>query len=103
MDIIDYELKRYDTMKNDLETRKNPDATKPPARDSSRSSDFLDTLMNEEKPKDVRNKHFQITNYEKLRFVDGTTTSSNTRAKTTSKIRKLVESIFEHDLIVTQS
>ena len=50
MDIIDYEMKRYDSMKNDLETRKNPDAIK---KDTSKSSDYLDTIMNEEKPKEV--------------------------------------------------
>lgn len=50
MDIIDYELKRFDTMKNDLEIRKNPELK---SKDTSKSSDFLDTIMNEEKPKDV--------------------------------------------------
>lgn len=50
MDIIDYELKRYETMKNDLETRKNPDHK---SKDISKSSDYLDTIMNEEKPKEV--------------------------------------------------
>lgn len=50
MDIIDYELKRFDTMKNDLEIRKNPESKN---KDTSKSSDFLDTIMNEEKPKDV--------------------------------------------------
>lgn len=50
MDIIDYELKRFDTMKNDLEIRKNPESK---SKDTSKSSDFLDTIMNEEKPKDV--------------------------------------------------
>lgn len=59
MDMIDYELKRYETMQNDLENRRNPSANGRPksdserARDQSKSADFLDTLMNEEKPRDV--------------------------------------------------
>lgn len=54
MDIIDYELKRYEKMKNDLETRKNPDAVnKTKENNTSKSSEFLDTIMNEEKPKEV--------------------------------------------------
>lgn len=59
MDMIDYELKRYETMQNDLETRRNPDLNDRPksdsekTRDQSKSADFLDTLMNEEKPRDV--------------------------------------------------
>lgn len=59
MDMIDYELKRYETMQNDLETRRNPDFNGRPksdtekTRDQSKSADFLDTLMNEEKPRDV--------------------------------------------------
>lgn len=50
MDIIDYELKRYENMKNDLETRKNPETKN---KDTCKSSDYLDTIMNEEKPKEV--------------------------------------------------
>lgn len=38
-------------MKNDLEIRKNPESK---TKDTSKSSDFLDAIMNEEKPKDVR-------------------------------------------------
>lgn len=59
MDMIDYELKRYETMQNDLETRRNPDFNGRPrsdtekTRDQSKSADFLDTIMNEEKPRDV--------------------------------------------------
>lgn len=61
MDMIDYELKRYETMQNDLENRRNPDANGRPksegekARDQSKSAEFLDTIMNEEKPRDVCN------------------------------------------------
>uniref|UniRef100_A0A1L8DUQ1 Putative kinesin associated protein kap n=1 Tax=Nyssomyia neivai TaxID=330878 RepID=A0A1L8DUQ1_9DIPT len=55
MDVIDYELKRYEQMKNDLEMRKNPDG-KPEkqvvAQQSTESADGLD-LMNEERPKDM--------------------------------------------------
>lgn len=50
MDIIDYELKRFDTMKNDLEIRKNPESK---IKDTCKSSDCLDSIMNEDKPKDV--------------------------------------------------
>lgn len=53
MDIIDYELKRYETMKNDLETRKNPDNIIKTNENTSKSSEFLDAIMNEEKPKEV--------------------------------------------------
>uniref|UniRef100_A0A7G3APG4 Putative kinesin associated protein kap n=1 Tax=Lutzomyia longipalpis TaxID=7200 RepID=A0A7G3APG4_LUTLO len=55
MDVIDYELKRYEQMKNDLEMRKNPDgkSEKPiMAQQSTESADGLD-LMNEERPKDM--------------------------------------------------
>lgn len=55
MDVIDYELKRYDQMKNDLETRKNPDNVNRQVqqREVAKSSDYLDTIMNEEKPKEM--------------------------------------------------
>lgn len=51
MDVIDYELKRYEQMKNDLENRKNPEI-KP--RELTKSTDCLETtLNNEEKPKEM--------------------------------------------------
>lgn len=76
MDIIDYELKRYQSMKTDLETRRNPDSNK--VRDAassqsngnntpsngnsgggstpsanSRSADFLDAIADEERPAEM--------------------------------------------------
>lgn len=51
MDIIDFELRRYDNMKNELEVRKNPESSKEKLNKSS--DDFLDAIMNEEKPKEV--------------------------------------------------
>lgn len=71
MDIIDYELKRYESMKNDLETRRNPDsnkvrdavvgaqvssaaATSTNNNNNSRSqSDFLDAIADEPRPKEM--------------------------------------------------
>lgn len=50
MDIIEYELKRYDQMKIDLDKRRNPDGVK----ELMDSREELDgTLMNVEKPKEV--------------------------------------------------
>ncbi|CAD7091013.1 unnamed protein product [Hermetia illucens] len=51
MDIIDFELRRYDNMKNELEVRKNPESSKEKLNKSS--DDFLDAIMNEEKPKEM--------------------------------------------------
>lgn len=52
MDVIEHELKRYDQMKQDLDRRKNIDNGK---NDVNKSQDNLDgTIMNVEKPKDVR-------------------------------------------------
>lgn len=52
MDVIEHELKRYDAMKQDLDRRKNVDNGK---NDVNKSQDNLDgTIMNVEKPKDVR-------------------------------------------------
>lgn len=48
MDVIDFELKRYEIMKNDLDARKNPNSK------HSKNADFLDSIMNEEKPKEVK-------------------------------------------------
>jgi hypothetical protein len=54
MDVIDYELKRYEQMKNDLETRKNPDANKLKEQTLNKSHEGLfDTIMNEEKPREM--------------------------------------------------
>lgn len=54
MEVIESELKRYDLMQADLENFKrsfdNLNATE---KEQSKSFDDLDTLMNEEKPKDV--------------------------------------------------
>lgn len=51
MDVIDYELRRYDQMKNELEMKKNPENVNNPKELTS--SEFLDSIMNEEKPKEV--------------------------------------------------
>ena len=57
MDVVDSELKRYDTMQSDLENfKKSFDNLNAAAKDQSKSFDDLDTLMNEEKPKEV-NEH----------------------------------------------
>lgn len=50
MDVIDYELKRYDNMRNDLETHKNPEQK---LKETNKSAEYLDTIMNEEKPREV--------------------------------------------------
>ena len=52
MDVIEYELKRYDQMKLDLEKRKNPESVN---KEMNSSREELDgTLMNVEKPREVR-------------------------------------------------
>lgn len=64
MDVIDFELKRYDQLKNDLEARKSNQTndnktitSTPPLPPSSiqtlRSPDLLENLLNEEKPKEM--------------------------------------------------
>lgn len=59
MDVIDSELKRYDSMQTDLENfKKSFDNLNAAAKDQSKSFDDLDTLMNEEKPKEVRKGFF---------------------------------------------
>ena len=50
MDVIDYELKRYDHMKNDLESKRK-DSSK--EKDINKSAECLDTIIDQEKPKDV--------------------------------------------------
>ncbi|XP_055301078.1 kinesin-associated protein 3 [Sitodiplosis mosellana] len=54
MDVVDSELKRYDTMQSDLENfKKSFDNLNAADKDQSKSFDDLDTLMNEEKPKEM--------------------------------------------------
>lgn len=59
MDVIDYELRRYETMRNELDIRKQPKGSAPLSAKTSKeklnrsTDDFLD-IMNEEKPKEVR-------------------------------------------------
>lgn len=54
MDVVDCELKRYDSMQTDLEIfKKSFDNLNDAPKDQSKSVDDLDTLMNEEKPKEV--------------------------------------------------
>lgn len=54
MEVVDSELKRYDTMQTDLENfKKSFDNLDSVAKDQSKSFDDLDTLMNEEKPKEM--------------------------------------------------
>lgn len=59
MDIIDYELKRYQAMMKDLEAKKealeedSSEKSDTKTKDHSKSVDELDVLMDEEKPKDV--------------------------------------------------
>lgn len=51
MDVIEYELKRYEQMKQDLDKRKNAENG---GKDVNKSQDNLDgTIMNVEKPKEV--------------------------------------------------
>ncbi|XP_054727676.1 kinesin-associated protein 3 isoform X1 [Anastrepha obliqua] len=58
MDVIDYELRRYESMRNELDVRKNPVSSAPLSAKSSKeklnrsTDDFLD-IMNEEKPKEM--------------------------------------------------
>lgn len=58
MDVIDYELRRYESMRNEIDVRKNPLGSTPLSAKASKeklnnsSDDFLD-LMNEERPKEV--------------------------------------------------
>ncbi|XP_075158382.1 kinesin associated protein 3 isoform X3 [Haematobia irritans] len=58
MDVMDYELRRYESMRNELDLRKNPGGSAPLSAKASKeklntsTDDFLD-LMNEEKPKEM--------------------------------------------------
>lgn len=58
MDVIDYELKRYDAMHKDLDNKRDlmesgDSKNGIKQKDQSKSVDDLDTLMDEEKPKEV--------------------------------------------------
>lgn len=55
MDVIDSELKRYDSMQMDLDNFKKSfdNLSNTVAKDQSKSFDDLDTLLNEEKPKEM--------------------------------------------------
>jgi len=58
MDVIEYELKRYEQMKQDLDKRKNAESG---AKDTNKSQDNLDgTIMNVEKPKEVSLSFFLL-------------------------------------------
>lgn len=112
MDVIDSELKRYDSMQMDLENfKKSFDNLNAAAKDQSKSADDLDTLMNEEKPKEVTNWSFRMIpilqaiqiqqNFFSM-LPDGTTSPTNSGVETAAKVRKLVESNDEHDFIIAQ-
>ncbi|XP_032594240.1 kinesin-associated protein 3 [Drosophila grimshawi] len=58
MDVIDYELRRYETMRNELDIRKQPNGSAPLSAKASkeklnRSTDDALDIMNEEKPKEM--------------------------------------------------
>lgn len=58
MNVIDYELKRFDAMQKDLDSKRDSAENDDPKtgikqKDQSKSVDDLDTLMDEEKPKEV--------------------------------------------------
>lgn len=58
MEVIENELKRYDSMQMDLESlKKSFDNlnTNDKEKDQSKSVDGIEILMNEEKPKEVEN------------------------------------------------
>lgn len=69
MDVIENELKRYDSMQTELENFKqsfdnlNVVDKAASAKDQSKSFDDLDTLMNEEKPKEVRFAKFKLCQF----------------------------------------
>lgn len=69
MDVIENELKRYDSMQTELENFKqsfdnlNVVDKAASAKDQSKSFDDLDTLMNEEKPKEVRFAEFKLCQF----------------------------------------
>ncbi|XP_055614070.1 kinesin-associated protein 3 [Uranotaenia lowii] len=54
MDVIDYELRRYDQMKNDLEARKGcSEKGKEKEKEVNKSAEYLDTIIDQEKPKEM--------------------------------------------------
>lgn len=58
MDVIEYELRRYESMRNEIDIRKNLSGSTPISAKTSKeklnnsSEEFLD-LMHEERPKEV--------------------------------------------------
>lgn len=53
MDIIDYELKRFESMRNDLERRRNPDSNRRHPAANRSQPDELDAIANEERPREM--------------------------------------------------
>lgn len=111
MDVIDYELKRFDAMQKDLESKRDSAEDESAKngikqKDQSKSVDDLDTLMDEERPKEVRRASFALNEHScnnyLFRFLDGAAKTSwtHSRAETTTQIWKLVESIFEYDIVI---
>lgn len=87
MDVIDHELKRYDQTKSDLDMRKNPDNKEKEKEKENTNENVDNTLMNEEKPKDVS----KLSSVEGIflinfKFADGTTASPNSGIETASKV-----------------
>lgn len=62
MEVIDNELKRYDNMQTDLENlKKSFDNLNPTDKEQCKSADGLETIMNEEKPKEVKSSIFALS------------------------------------------
>lgn len=84
MDIIEAELRRYESMRNKVDSPKSnqqPDLQQNNKEKMNRSSDdFLD-IMNEEKPKEVSTGHMSISCY-KSKFSDGAPKTTNSGIKT---------------------
>ncbi|XP_055523469.1 kinesin-associated protein 3 [Wyeomyia smithii] len=59
MDVIDYELRRYDQMKNDLDARRGSSGgsgekgLKEKEKEVNKSAEYLDTIVDQEKPKEM--------------------------------------------------
>lgn len=56
MDVIDYELRRYDQMKSDLDARKSSageKGCKDKEKEVNKSAEYLDTIIDQEKPKEM--------------------------------------------------
>lgn len=57
MDVIDYELRRYDQMKTDLDARKGGGdksaGGKEKEKEVNKSAEYLDTIIDQEKPKEM--------------------------------------------------